>query len=216
MLVTARGIAITGKIGMAVALTGVLSAAAMLAWPVQSPPELVRYPFTLTQFQAIQTWFFVHHLGMVAVLVGLTRAGVMGDGRVGRIGGWLAVVGTFLLAVQELVTGFTYGEVALKTANEGAMGAGYGVSTNLIGLGAVVAGIAVVRAHVWRDWARWIPLAIGIMHFVVVTPAIFSGGFVAGRLAIGSWLLLFGALGLALVRHVSDGQSAQRSEQRSP
>ena len=203
MLVTSRGIAIAGRIGIAVAVTGALSAAAMLAWPVESPPELVRYPFTPAQFQAIQTWFFVHHLGMVAVLVGLARADVRGDGRLGRIGAWLAVVGTFLLAVQELITGFRFGDVAMRTANEGAMGAGYGVSTNLIGLGMVVCGIAVVRARVWTGWARWIPLAIGVMHFVVVTPAVFGGGFVAGRLAIGSWMLLFGALGLALVRRFS-------------
>jgi hypothetical protein len=211
--VTARGIAFTGRMGIAVAVTGALSAAAMLAWPKQAPPELVRYPFTLGQFQAIQTWFFVHHLGMVAVLIGLAGSGATGNGRLGRAGAWLAVVGTFLLAVQELITGFQFGDVALKAANEGAMGAGYGVSTNLIGLGMVVAGIAVVRAGVWTGWARWIPLAIGIMHFVVVTPAIFSGGFVAGRLAIGSWMLLFGALGFALVRHVTGQVTAAR---RSP
>jgi hypothetical protein len=206
---SAKGIAFTGKIGIAVAITGVLSAAAMLAWPVQSPPELVRYPFTSSQFMAIQTWFFVHHLGMVAVLVGLARAGVTGDGRIARIGAWLAVAGTFLLAVQELATGLLHGEALLATANEGAMGAGYGVSTNLIGLGMVVAGIGVVRARVWAGWARWVPLAIGVMHFVVVTPAIFSGNFVAARLAIGSWILLFGALGLALVRQVSDARRSQ-------
>lgn len=214
---TAKGIAFTGKIGIAVAVTGALSAAAMLAWPVQSPPDLVRFPFTPAQFRVIQTWFFVHHLGMVAVLVGLARAGVTGDGRLGRIGAWLAVIGTFLLAVQELVTGFSFGDMAGKTANEGAMGAGYGVSTNLIGLGMLVAGIAVVRARVWTDWARWIPLAIGVMHFVVVTPAIFSGGFVAGRLAIGSWMLLFGALGFALVRQVGRPLDGPISDaQRSP
>jgi hypothetical protein len=211
--VPARGIAFTGKIGIAVAVTGALSAAAMLAWPVQSPPELVRFPFTPGQFRVIQTWFFVHHLGMVAVLVGLARAGVTGEGRIGRIGAWLAVIGTFLLAVQELVTGFGYGDVALKTANEGAMGAGYGVSTNLIGLGMLLAGIAVVRARVWTDFARWVPLAIGVVHFVVVTPAIFSGGFVAARLAIGSWMLLFGALGFALGRQVGE---ALNDGKRSP
>jgi hypothetical protein len=211
--VGARGIAFTGRIGIIVAVTGALSAAAMLAWPIQSPPDLVRYPFTMSQFQGIQTWFFVHHLGMVAVLIGLARSGVMGEGRIARIGAWLAVVGTFLLALQELVTGFRYGDAVLKVANEGALGAGYGVSTNLIGLGMLIAGIAVVRARIWTSWARWVPLAIGVVHFVIVTPAIFAGGFVAGRLAIGSWLLLFGALGHALVRHVNGDVSAVK---RSP
>ena len=52
-------VATLGKIGVAAGVLGALSVVPMLAWPVQSPPELVRYPFTLSQFQIIQTWFFL-------------------------------------------------------------------------------------------------------------------------------------------------------------
>lgn len=41
------------------------------------------------------------------------------------------------------------------------------------------------------------PLVIGIATCVELTPGMF-GGFVIARLAIGNWMLLFGALGQAL------------------
>jgi len=198
-----------GQLGIAAGITGVLSAIVMLAWPVQSPPGLVRYPFTPAQFYAIQTWFFIHHLGMAAVLVGLARSDALGKGRIARGAAWLAVAGAGLLAVMELVTAACFGEANLDAANHGALGAGYGASTNLIGLGMIGAGVATVRVKAWTGWSRWIPLAIGAFHFAVVTPCVFSGNFVAGRLGIGSWLALFGALGWALVRadRRDEGQS---------
>jgi hypothetical protein len=196
-----RGIAMAGWVGIAAGVTGALSVIPMLAWPAQSPVGLVRYPFTLEQFHVIQTWFFVHHLGLVTVLVGLASSGASGAGKVARGAAWVAVVGTTMLALMELVAALRFGDWESKVAGEGAMGAGYGVSTNLIGIGLVIAGIGVARARVWTGWARFIPLTLGLMHFVVVTPCLFSGNFVAGRLGIGSWMVVFGALGLALVRY---------------
>ena len=194
----ARSDVLMGWIGIAAAVTGVVSAAAMLAWPVSSPTGLVRYPFSPVEFRVVQTWFFVHHLGLLAVLVGLARSGAMGDGRVVRGAAWVAVVGMALLSLSELHA-IGYGEQTLAEANRGALGAAYGISTNLVGIGAVVAGIGVLRARRWSGWVRFIPLAIGLVHFLVVIPALFSEGYVVARLAIGSWIALFGGLGWALV-----------------
>lgn len=83
-------------------------------------------------------------------------------------------------------------------ANAGLMGTAYGICVTAVGVGMIVAGIATVRAGVWSGWSRWTPLAIGVAAFAVVTPAMF-GGFVVARLGIGSWMLLFAALGLALL-----------------
>jgi hypothetical protein len=44
-----------------------------------------------------------------------------------------------------------------------------------------------------------VPLALGVYVFVPLLPAIF-GPMVLGRIAIGVWMLLFGALGVALTR----------------
>ena len=47
--------------------------------------------------------------------------------------------------------------------------------------------------------ARWLPLALGVYVFVVLIPAVF-GPMVAGRIAIGVWLLGYAGLGLAIRR----------------
>ena len=46
---------------------------------------------------------------------------------------------------------------------------------------------------------RWLPLIMGGYVFVVMFPAVF-GPLVAGRIAIGVWMLMFAALGASLVR----------------
>jgi hypothetical protein len=67
-----------------------------------------------------------------------------------------------------------------------------------IGLGLVVAGIGLARRPVLPGAGRWLVLAMGGYVFVVMFPAVF-GPMVAGRLAIGVWMLMFAVLGMALV-----------------
>jgi hypothetical protein len=188
-----------GFVGVITAILGVASGGLMLAWPPQVPEEMLSYPFTPDGFRTIQLWFAVHHLGLIAVLVGFAGAAGLGRSRLARAGAILAVIGMVGLTGMEVYArGFA--EWQTKAANEGTMGAGYGITTSLVGLGMVVAGIAVLRTRQWTGPWRQVPLAIGVMHFVVVTPAIFSNIYVLARIAIVTWIALFGALGWALVR----------------
>ena len=47
-------------------------------------------------------------------------------------------------------------------------------------------------------WARWTPLVLGILVFVMVLPGLF-GTFLEGRPAITAWILAWIALGVALI-----------------
>jgi hypothetical protein len=76
---------------------------------------------------------------------------------------------------------------------------GYGLATVAIGVGLVAAGVAVLRARVWSGRHRFVPLALGVWVFVPMLPALLAP-FVAARLAITGWMLLFALLGVALVR----------------
>lgn len=185
-----------GLIGLATGLLGALSALVLLVWPPQVAEHLVSYPLTTNGFYAVQAWFFVHHLGLVLVLVALAGSGAVGAGRLGRTGAWAAVVGMVALTFAELLA-MRYATWDNANANAGLMGTTYGVSVTVIGLGLLVAGVGVLRAGVWSGGRRWVPFAIGIAAFAVVTPGMF-GGFVTARLAIGFWMLLFGALGWAV------------------
>lgn len=188
-----------GYVGIAAGVLGALSALVLLVWPPQVSEELLSYPLTVNGFYVAQGWFFVHHLGLVVVLVGLIRSGALGDRALGRLGGWVAVAGTGALTVTELLA-MRYAHWDNDAANAGLMGTSYGVSVSVLGVGMIVAGIAAVRAGVWSGWSRWTPLAVGVAAFAIVTPAMF-GGFVTARLGIGFFMLLFAALGAALLVH---------------
>jgi hypothetical protein len=185
-----------GLIGLVTGLLGALSAVVMLLWPPQVAEQLVSYPFTTAGFYVAQAWFFIHHFGLMLVLVALALSGAVGNYRVGRWGAWTAVIGMVALALCELLA-MRYADWPTAAANAGLMGNCYGIAVTVIGLGMLAVGIGVLRADVWHRWRRWTPLAIGIATFAVVTPGMF-GGFVIARLAIGSWLLLFAALGWGL------------------
>ena len=73
----------------------------------------------------------------------------------------------------------------------------YGVASILIGVGLTLAGLAVVRAGEWTGRRRFVPLICGVAVFVIVIPGVF-GPFLAGRMAIVVWMLMFSALGWAL------------------
>ena len=66
--------------------------------------------------------------------------------------------------------------------------------------GVGIAGVAVVRTGRWSGWARPTVLLCGLAVFLIVLPGVF-GPFVAGRLALTAWMVLFGALGVALMRY---------------
>lgn len=185
-----------GVIGTAAGVLGGLSAVALLLWPPQVPPGLVSYPFTTTGFLVAQAWFFVHHLGLVILLVALARCGAVGAGRAPRVGAWVSVLGVVLLTGAELFA-MGFADWDNDTANAGALGSAYGVACTLVGLGTIAAGIGVVRAGVWSGWHAWTPLLIGITQFLVLTPGMF-GGFVMARLVIGLWMLTFAALGWSM------------------
>jgi len=185
-----------GYAGLAAGALGALSAVVLLAWPPQVAPGPVHYPFTTTGFEVAQLWFFVHHWGLVAVLIGLAASGAGGSGRIARGGAWIAAVGAVGLAGAELLA-IQYANADFRQANSGLMGAAYGISCTAIGAGMVAMGIGVVRTRRWGSWHRWTPLAIGVTEFLVLTPGLF-GGFVAARIVIGSWMLLFALLGWSL------------------
>jgi hypothetical protein len=73
----------------------------------------------------------------------------------------------------------------------------YGVASILIGVGLTLAGLAVVRAGEWTGWRRFVPLICGVAVFIIVIPGVF-GPFLAGRLVLAVWMLMFAALGWAL------------------
>ena len=100
------------------------------------------------------------HLGELATFVALALSGAAGTGLLGRLGLGVAGLGALLLAVAEVIT------LSAPATSETL----FAIAPNLVGLGLVLAGIAVVRTGRWTGWRRWVTLALGVYVFVVLTP----------------------------------------------
>lgn len=183
-------------------LTGAAGAVFLLTVPPGSPPEVFNYPLSPTAFVVVQVAFGVHHLLTAAALWAFWRAGFAGRGRLADTAGWSAVVTMALLGVWEFVVISANG--APYPSDEIAwIDAGYGTLSLLNGVALVLLGVAAARAQVLAGAWRWIALVIGIWVFVPMTPALL-GGFVLGRIVIGTWLLLFALLGWGMLRWAAE------------
>lgn len=202
--------------GLACLIAGALGAASgvfLAAYPAQGSEDTWRYPLSAEGFAAIQVWFAFQHLGLLVGILallgaGVLGAGVLGGGRLGRLGVSVAAVGMSLLTVTEVLA-VTARHSALD--EHAYLNALYGVSSILSGVGLIAAGVAIRRAGAWTGWRSWVVLVGGVWVFVPMFPAMVAG-FLAARLGITGWMLVFAALGWALFRSEdpSDGLRAGR------
>ncbi|HET8558961.1 MAG TPA: hypothetical protein VFL69_00430 [Marmoricola sp.] len=192
-----------GLITFVAGILGATSAIVILAWPAQVSDQRYSYPFDATAFTAVQSWFAVQHLGLLAGLYGLAWLAWSGSSRPTRAGLVLALVGMVGLTVCELFA-ITAAPLLVGSSRANAVDSSYGAPMIAIGAGLVIAGIGLARRPVLGGAGRWLPVAVGAYVFVPMFPAVF-GSLVLGRIAIGGWMLLFAALGASLARAERDG-----------
>lgn len=193
-----RFVSTAGLLCLVGAIIGAAGGLAMILVSPSVAPERFSYPFDDVGHVVVESVFLLNHGLLLVGLLGVTRSGATGDGRLGRAGIGVAATGMVLLSVCEVMAMVLVDAMAADTA-VGWLGAAYGLATVTIGVGLVMAGIAVARARVWRGWARFVVLTGGVAVFVVVLPGV-AGPMVIGRLVLIAWMLVFAALGFALLR----------------
>ena len=186
---------------------GVISAVVMAFIPPTVSPDLYRYPFTLTGFLVAQFVFMSNHMLLLVGILGLARSGVAGTGLLGHVGLWISVAGMAALTLCE-VGAMTLATAPYPSPGTDFMDMAYGVASILIGVGLTLVGVAVVIAGEWAGWRRFVVLVCGVAVFVIVIPGVF-GPFLAGRLVLAAWMLMFAALGWALYTRVRIADAAQ-------
>ena len=197
------------RAGAVCLVAGVLGAGSGLYLAVAEPrvpDSQFSYPLTAAGFVAIQLWFCVQHLGLLAGQVALRSSGVAGPGRAVAWGHGLGIAGMALLTLTELLA-IAAADDPYPSSLTNVLDALYGVASLAIGVGLVIVGAAVRRVGAWTGWRAWLPLALGVWVFVPMTPAIMAG-FLPARLAISAWMLLYAALGWALASQPAAGRSA--------
>lgn len=177
---------------------GAIQAGIVLAWPHQVPKERFSFPFTATGHVIAQSSFFLQHLPLVAAAVALMSLPGVRSSKVARTALRVGAIGLGLLALMELVA--MSAATTSVTSNLGSLiSALYGPPVLLIAGGLTVSGVALLRTDFSRVTAS-ILVALGAWVLVVMTPALASGSFVAGRVVIGGWMLIFVALGWSMTR----------------
>lgn len=198
---TASTIRRNGAVCLVAALAGAASGI-YLAWmDPDVSTDRFSFPQEAGEFFTIQVFFVVQHLGLMLGLLALARTSAVPRTRLGLVGTYGAVIGMAGLAVMEAVA-ITARDVAVDSTTATVLGAGYGVVSVVLGVTLVAAGIAIARAGVWQGWRRWVVLALGVWVFFPMFPALATMTDGA-RLAIAGWMLLFAALGAALMRDPS-------------
>jgi hypothetical protein len=195
---TSSRLRVYGLVGAVASLVGVACAVAIIAWDPTVDENRFSYPFDATSYAIAQSFFVLQHLAMLPLFLGLLILERRHRSRALRLGTWVAFAGLVMLTVMEGVA-ISARNAAVDDSTGTLVGTLYSLPMLLLGVGPLVAGIGALRADLFDGPARWLLLALGVYVFVVMFPAVF-GPMVAGRVAIGVWLLGYAWLGLELTR----------------
>jgi hypothetical protein len=187
-----------GAVCFVAALAGAASGIYLAVKDPHVGTDRFSFPQDAGEFAIIQVWFVVQHLGLLLGLLALGWSGAVPATRLGRAGYVGTLASMVGLTVMEAVA-ISARSAATNSTTAAVVGAGYGLVSFAFGVSLVAVGIAILRAGTWQGWRRWLVLVMGIWVFFPMFPALATMTDGA-RLAISGWMLLFAALGLALMR----------------
>lgn len=178
------------------ALAGALGGVVLAVWPPQVGVDRFSYPFDVAGHLVAETVFALNHAALAVGVVAVAATGAAGRSALARTGLVMTVAALIALVVAE-VRAMTLAAATIPSPEIDGLEAFYGVSSLAVGLGLLLFGTAVARRGRWRGWRRWVVLAAGLAVPVLVVPGIMLG-FVAGRVVLVVWMLIFAALGRAV------------------
>jgi hypothetical protein len=140
--------------------------------------EMWRYPWESSSAFVAFSLFSASLHALVAIgIVAFGRSGAAGRSRAASRGVALAVAGTALLLVSELMS-ILIRDARTDDLSATIVGAAFGVGGILSLIGFLVLGRATLRAGVWHDWRRFTPLATGVwlcVMAVLARPTVLHG-----------------------------------------
>jgi hypothetical protein len=140
-------------------------------------------------YAAELSWLVVHALVLVGI-VHLLRSGLAGSLPWGRRGLQLAAAARVLFFAFEIAA-------IVRGTDELAV---FPIAVIGTGVGMLVGGLAIVRAHVLRGWRRFAPLAVGAYPFVAIVPVFAATGTRPPNALVAGWGVTLVAVGVAVAR----------------
>jgi len=164
---TIRRLATAGIIGgLATSASGVVIQA-IVQPNSEVSDEMWSYPLTSDALAPVSTLYAVFHLCVFLGVLAFARSGHAGDSRSARVGGMLALAGTFLFFVAEFAS-IPFADQRMDDTGPMVVGGAFGLGVTLTAIGLIAAGVATLRAGVWQGWRRYAPLAAGVWALVMI------------------------------------------------
>ena len=186
--------------GAACALGGLVLAAGAIATQIAQAStsvsdQLWHYPWSSRTAVIVWAIFGTAEALVLAGVLAWRRSGVAGSSRAARIGLPLAAIGTLLIVAGHFASIPVRNQTIHDTGAQLVSGI-FAAGTVLSAAGLLLAGWATLRADIWQDWRRFVPLGLG-----VVTAALIGVQFTkALPTAVAVYALGFAALGLGLMQ----------------
>jgi hypothetical protein len=202
-----RRAGLLGAVGGALTVISGLAVQGVVQPATDVSDEMWSYPWSSDALVPVSLVYAVFHVLVFIGILGFARSGVAGPGRSARVGSVIALTGTAVLFVAELLS-IPIADQRIDDTSAGLVGACFGLGSLLSAIGFIVAGVATVRAARWNGWRRFVPLATGIWLAALVVLA------TTPALAIGVTLygLFITALGVGLLTQPTPSTPRPRSE----
>jgi len=158
--------------------------------------EMWRYPWESSgAFVAFSIFSALLHVLVAVGIVAFGRSGAAGRSWAATVGVALAVAGTALLVVGELLSIPVRGAEASDTS-AASVGAVFGIAGTASLIGFLLTGRATLRAGVWQGWRRFTPLAPGLWLTVMSVPGVAAPTRLHGMVCVYGLCLLAMAVAL--------------------
>ncbi|QJY47885.1 hypothetical protein [Pseudonocardia broussonetiae] len=188
-----------GWIGLGAGVFGVGGGLLKVLHPASVDETRYSYPFDSLGFTVENGTLAVQHAALGLLVWGVWRSGAAGRSTLARIGAAGTITAwTAFAAVKGLA--ITARDEPVGSPLADTVDGLSGLAGTSIAVFSILLGIAVLRAHDWTDWGRFIPLVAGVFVFAAVIPSLILGSFTLARVAIIAWMGLWAALGWVLTR----------------
>src|SRR5919112_696115 len=122
------------------------------------PDDRLNFPFSGSLATATSLTWGLTQVLFVVTLVAFTRSGAVGASRSGRIGAWMAVVGSIVFVAAHAVS-VTFRDARIDDPAGRATITLFVIGSLLTAVGFILAGLTGARAGRWTGWRRYPVLA---------------------------------------------------------
>ena len=177
-----------GLVGVAIALVNEYTVPTV-------PPGATSYPLSPAAFVWFELLLTLFHVGVLAGVLALAISGVVGRSRNARLGMSLALLGFALQILAEF--GYVFaGTTTVDHWWPTTLSTLFALSSILIAVGMILAGIEAIRTGAWGGWRQYVPVAVGAVTVLLIVLLLNDSTRYWG---LGLWSVAVGTLGLALV-----------------